>query len=220
MLLMSDSSPFRKFVRSWWRYLAFAILTLAGAITWLSHEYPNKKQMLKDALALLRPEPAPPPKEASAPPVAPAPEPKKAEPKKAEPRKVEPKKAEAKKPNVTGLLQLVPMPCIENVAGITKAVSADDNHEHNFKVLFGPRTACVTLRVTGVEQGHCEFKTASGWAWHSPTIYVNPASPDDLEKCRVGRKLKIEGMWQRYFRMIDQPDQIFINEARITEVEE
>jgi hypothetical protein len=161
-----------------------------------------------------------------APPVAqePAPQPKKVEgkkaeqPKKVERTKVEPKKVEAA--NVTGSVQLVPMPCIENVAGITKAVEADDNHEHNFKVLFGPRTACVTLKVTGCYDEHFEFKTASFFR-HSPTIYVKPASPDDLTKCRIGDKFKVEGAWERYLHLpFDGPDRILIIEARLTKVEE
>jgi hypothetical protein len=162
----------------------------------------------------------------------PTPQPKKAEAKKPELRKAEGKKAErakgeAKKEEdkgiTTGAVPMPALPCFDfgSIMDLVSTVEARDNHEFWFKALYSRRPACVILTVTGVDDEHCEFKTATAWRWQRPTIYVKPASPDDLTKCRIGGKFKVEGAWEHYLRLTDEPpDQIFINEARITKVEE
>jgi hypothetical protein len=154
----------------------------------------------------------------------PAPQPKKVEAMKTAPRKIEAKKAERTKPEakeiVTGAL---PLPCFDigSITYILSTVEVRGTHEFNFNVLYSRRNACVILPVTGIDDEHFEFKTATFWRWQRPTIYVEPLSRDELRKYRVGDKLRIEGTWQRYLRLPDDPpDQIFIHEARITKVEE
>ena len=174
--------------------------------------------------------PSPAPPVAQAP--APTPQPKKVEAKKTEPRKAETKKAErakveAKKEEdkeiTTAAVPLPALPCFDlgSIMVIVSTVEARGSHEFWFNALYSRRNACVILTITGIDDEHFEFKTANFFGWHRPTIYVEPLSRDDLRKYRIRDKVRIEGTWQRYFHMADEPpDQIFINEARITKVEE
>jgi hypothetical protein len=168
-----------------------------------------------------------------APPVvqAPTPQPKKVEAKKPELRKAEAKKAERTKSEAkkeedrgitTGAVPMPALPCFDlgSIMDLVSTVEARGNHEFWFKALYTRRPACVILTITGIDDEHFELKTATVWRWQRPTIYVQPLSHDDLHKYQIGDKVRIEGTWQRYFRLSEEPpDQIFINEASITKVE-
>jgi len=224
MPLVSDSSGYRNFLgrlRVWlvaWRaWLIGAAVTIAPVGAWFIHDYPNIRahvpMIWRDVRDVIWQQPTLPPKEATAPPqVAPPAESKQPDP-KAEPKKI-----------TTGSLPapLPPLPCVKDVAGIEAMLQrvGNDNFERNFDLFFTRRNACiVSLEISASGDRLMKFETKSFWNPNSPTVYVQPASKSELSKYTKGTKLKIEGRWHRYVRKADGPDEIYINEGKVTKAD-
>ena len=113
------------------------------------------------------------------------------------------------------------LPCIDDASDIHVMVKAlgGDKFERQFNKHFRGRETCFVLQLTGIGTMRLQFvtKTTSNWP---PSFLVQPRLSSDLKRFRLGTRLRIAGELVRYVDLdaINQPDEIYVDRARVTEV--
>ena len=98
--------------------------------------------------------------------------------------------------------------------------SENKQYEAKFNLIFRGRDVCFTLPLTDNGTMRLRFVTSADNNW-PPTFYIKPLEKSDVRRYKPGTRLRIRGELVRYFDTgPGQPDEIYIDRARVTEVSE